>query len=166
MKDILNFEKEYAITSCGKIYSYKTNKFLAKTIDKDGYERITLVKNGISHNFMVHRLVAQAYIPNPQNLSDVNHIDKIRNHNYISNLEWLSHEDNLKYSNWGGAVNVPKMQATMVAKYGKMVYCEELDLIFPSISETARVVGVNKGALSRHLHNQTKTCGGYHWSLI
>lgn len=81
MKDIAGFENEYGITSCGKVWSYKTSKFLKTSYDKDGYERITLVNsNGIRNSYLIHRLVAQAYIPNKLNLSDVNHIDRIKKH--------------------------------------------------------------------------------------
>ena len=167
MKDIAGFENEYGITSCGKVWSYKTSKFLKTSYDKDGYERITLVNNnGIRNSYLIHRLVAQAYIPNKLNLSDANHIDRIKKHNYLQNLEWLSREDNQEYSNWSGAVNVPKMKETMTKKFGKAVYCQELESFFPSISEAARIVGVNKGSLSRHLNGQTKTCGGYHCNFI
>lgn len=97
MKDILDYEGLYAITSCGKVWSYRSQKFLKPKIKKNGYLEVDLRKNG-SHKFcLVHRLVAEAYINNPFNLAEVNHKDEIKAHNWINNLEWVSHKDNCNY---------------------------------------------------------------------
>ena len=71
----------------------------------------------------MHRLVAEAYIPNPLNLSDVNHKDENPAHNYISNLEWTTHKDNCNYGTRNQKIK---------EKVGKRVYCVELDKIFDS----------------------------------
>lgn len=97
MADIQGYEGLYAITSCGKVWSHRRQKFLKPRIDKDGYHRIALRKDGGYKYFMIHRLVASAYIPNPLGLAEVNHKDEIKHHNWINNLEWLSHKDNCNY---------------------------------------------------------------------
>ena len=85
----------YGITSCGKVWSFKTNKFLKPWRDKDGYLRVRL-SNGIKTNKTVgiHKLVALAYVPNPDNLETIDHIDNNKDHNYINNLRWLSRGEN------------------------------------------------------------------------
>ena len=92
MKDILGFEGRYAITSCGKVYSYKAKKFLKPRVDKDGYLAVSLSCGGRNHKkyCFIHRLVALAYIPNPENKPTVNHKDEIKSHNYVGNLEWMT----------------------------------------------------------------------------
>ena len=60
----------------------------------DGYDKVRLNKNGIVKHFSVHRLVALAFIPNPNNLSEVGHKDESRNNNCTNNLEWITHIDN------------------------------------------------------------------------
>lgn len=96
MKDIPGYEGRYAITSCGKIWSYSHGKFMKTRIDKDGYELITLW-NGQKNNHIVHRLLAQTYIPNPNDYPEINHKDEIKNHNWINNLEWCTTVYNINY---------------------------------------------------------------------
>lgn len=96
-KKIPDYE-DYAVTTDGNIISYKNNKrkVLYKTIHfKNGYENIKLCKNNVTKTFLVHRLVAQAFIPNPDNLPEVNHRDKNRHNNCVSNLEWCTRKQNL-----------------------------------------------------------------------
>ena len=73
MKDIKGYEGLYAVTSCGRVWSYRRNKFLAPATIKSGYNYVNLYKDGKKKFCRVHRLVAEAYIPNPDNLPQVNH---------------------------------------------------------------------------------------------
>ena len=98
MRDVKNYEGLYAVTSCGRVYGYKNKKFLKPRVSKNGYFRVNLCKNGECKQFLVHRLVAEAYIPNPENLPEVDHIDNDKTHNYINNLQWISHKDNTRKS--------------------------------------------------------------------
>ena len=93
---IKNFE-DYAITDNGKVISYKSKKpLIMKTfLDRNGYENIKLCKGNKTYHFLVHRLVAEHFINNPNNLSDVDHRDKNRRNNVVSNLRWVSHRQNI-----------------------------------------------------------------------
>lgn len=102
-KRIPGFE-DYAITSDGKVISYKTGiPKVMKTwyqngdrgVKKAGYENIKLCKNNKKYHFLIHRLVAEAFIPNPQNLPEVNHKNKNRQDNRLENLEWCTRIQNL-----------------------------------------------------------------------
>ena len=99
MRDIPGFEGRYAITSCGKVWSHLSKKFLVQRKDKDGYLRISL-RTGPQEQlktYQVHRLVAITYLPNPNNLSEVNHKDEVKSNNCLTNLEWCSHKYNMNY---------------------------------------------------------------------
>jgi hypothetical protein len=114
VKDIPGFEGLYAVTSCGKVWSYRRKKFLKPYVECGGYLKVSLCKGGKREQFKVHRLVAQAYIPNPLGLPQVNHISENKTENHMNNLEWISHADNCRYS------------------FNKAIYCVELDKEFSS----------------------------------
>ena len=96
MKDIEGYEGLYAVTEDGQVWSYRSQKFLKPWI-ANGYYQVTLSKNGEKKKHKIHRLVAIIYIPNPDNLRDVNHKDENKLNNCLDNLEWLSHKDNSNY---------------------------------------------------------------------
>ena len=146
MKDIKGYEKEYAITSCGKVWSYKSNKFLSPGIT-EGYHQVGLMKNGKRKYFYIHRLVAEAYIPNPNGYDTVDHIDGDKAHNYPNNLQWLPNIDNVK-----------KTQ-------GQKVRCVETNEVFNSMTDAAKHYGVTKGAISAAIKKAGKSAG-YHWEKI
>lgn len=95
-KEIKDFPG-YTITDDGKVISYKFKKprIMKTWFQKDGYENIKLCKENQTYHFLIHRLVAEAFIPNPDNLSEVNHKNKIRNDNRVENLEWCTRKENL-----------------------------------------------------------------------
>lgn len=97
MVDIKGYEGQYAITKDGQVWSHKRKKFLSIIIDSWGYGKVNLSKKGKVKAHKIHRLVAEAYIPNPNNLRDVNHLDENKLNNSINNLCWCSHKDNCNY---------------------------------------------------------------------
>lgn len=97
MKDIQGYEGLYAITSCGKVWSHRRKMFLKPQPDKDGYLCVYLSNHCEKKCFKIHRLVAEAYIPNPENKRCVNHKDEDKSHNYLNNLEWMTDYENCNY---------------------------------------------------------------------
>lgn len=97
MKDIQGYEGLYAITSCGKVWSYKSKRFLMPYKHYKGYLLVKLTKDGIRKAYTVHRLVAEAYIPNPENKEQVNHKDENKANNCVNNLEWMTNKENANY---------------------------------------------------------------------
>lgn len=77
------------------MWGHKRKKFLKPMADKDGYLYVSLSKNSKTKTCRIHRLVAETYLPNPNNLSEVHHIDSNRTNNCVSNLQWISQADNL-----------------------------------------------------------------------
>ena len=95
MKDIVGYEGLYIIEENGRIWSCRANKYIKSQISYNGYYRIGLYdRNGISKKHLIHRLIAQAYIPNPENKPCVDHIDRTRTNNSINNLRWVSVMEN------------------------------------------------------------------------
>ena len=95
---------DYIVSSDGKLYSTHSNgrggyhKEISQRLNSDGYQTVTVGPTGHRLQARVHRIVAECFIPNPNNLPEVNHIDCNRMNNDVSNLEWVSHNDNVRHS--------------------------------------------------------------------
>ena len=152
MKDIQGYEGLYAITSCGKVWSYYSKKFLKPLTDKDGYYKICLVKDKQKKTFFIHRLVAMTYLDNPNNLPQVNHKDENKTNNCVQNLEWISPYDNCNYG-------------TRNKRISKKVLCIELNRVFNSQSEAARELGLDSRNISKCCLGKYKTTGGLHFQF-
>ena len=100
-KDVKGYEGYYEISNLGRVRStsYKGKKILKPAVTKNGYLNVIFCINQKKEHKLVHRLVAEAFIPNINNYSTVNHKDEDKLNNYVENLEWLSVEDNNRYSN-------------------------------------------------------------------
>lgn len=96
-KDIKEYEGLYTISDKGEIRNCK-GQLRKLNIGKNGYVLVDLYKNNIRHTYLVHRLVAQAFIPNPYNLELINHKDGDKTNNDINNLEWCDYSYNLKHA--------------------------------------------------------------------
>lgn len=101
-RDVDGYENIYKVSNIGNIKSLnykntKKEKLLKQCVDKGGYLRVTLSKNGKEKLKIVHRLIAKAFIPNPNNLPEVNHKDEDKTNNKINNLEWCDRLYNVNY---------------------------------------------------------------------
>jgi len=110
--NFINGFTDYKITVDGKIYSTKRTKVpkLLKTPrDRYGYFKITLLQNGIRYYKTVHRLVAETYLENPNNLPQVNHIDGNKLNNNVDNLEWCTNLYNMRHAHSNGLIDYNKI---------------------------------------------------------
>lgn len=99
-KEIDGFPNYYA-TEDGHIWSGWRDQYVSEVLMENGYRRVVLSKHNKSYNFLVHRLVAQAFIPNPDNKPCVNHKDLNRENNGVENLEWVTYKENNNYADHG-----------------------------------------------------------------
>lgn len=149
----------------GKVIERKTPRLHKLETSRDGYKRLTLSMYGDHKHWFVHRLVALAFIPNPENLPFINHKDEDTKNNNVSNLEWCTGEYN---SNYG---TLPRRIAKRMNENhptAKTVFQYKLDGAFvtayPSCNEAARCLGTVSGdMISRVCRGQAKTAGGYFW---
>ena len=151
-KDIAGFEGFYKVSDKGRIYSVerkdsrghrRRGRILKPTYDTDGYLRVTLCKNGKHKTKKVHRLVAEAFIPNLESLPHVNHMDEVKDNNELSNLEYCTHKYNMNYGTLierTAQANSKKVKATNI-KTGEV-------LTFNSAKE-AGSEGYGKGEVSK-----------------
>ena len=152
-KDIKDYEGLYAITRDGNVWSYKSNKFLKHKLVR-GYYYVSLYKEGKGKNFRIHRLVAEAFIPNPLGLPQVNHKDECKINNCVSNLEWCDAKYNANYGT---------RTERIANKRSIPVYCEELNKTFYGAREAARELGLDNSNIIKCCKGKLKTHRGYHF---
>lgn len=159
---IPGYEGLYSATTDGRIYSEKRKIYL-KPFYKNGYQYVSLSRNGISKDYRVHRLVAMTWIPNPENLPCVNHKNEVKTDNRVSNLEFCTYKYNVNF----GTANA-RRAATLKIVRGKPVYCLELDRTFTSINAVARELCISAGSLCNNLKRHNGKCYscGYHFEYI
>lgn len=98
-KDCKGYEGKYQVSNLGRVWSIGSQKYLKGSYDKDGYIQVYLTaKNGKTKIEKIHRLVALAFLDNPNNYPQVNHKDKNKQNNCVDNLEWCDIKYNNTYS--------------------------------------------------------------------
>lgn len=113
-KPVKGFEGLYDISSEGRVWSYYSNKILKPSVDIGGYLFFDFRKDGKRYNKKVHRLVAEAFIPNPYNKPQINHLDENPKNNNVSNLEWVTQKENNNYGNHTKRVIDTKVQRGII----------------------------------------------------
>lgn len=114
-KSIPNFEGYYSVNESGQIFTDKTGYEKKKQI-YFGYENVGLWAKGVNKTIRVHRAVALAFIPNPENKPDINHIDGNKINNHVSNLEWCTKKENNQHSRRLGLQKTLYGERTSAAK--------------------------------------------------
>lgn len=164
------YNGRYQASNTGKIRSTNYHreyrvKELFCVLDKDGYVMTKLCKNGIANFKRVHRLVAEAFIPNPENKPQVNHIDGNKQNNNIANLEWVSNRENMHHAfKTGLMANIYKPRN----KFGKKVYQYnkngKLIKIWNSTREIEKTLCYFHSAISACCLGKIKQAYEYIWS--
>lgn len=168
-KDIVGYEGLYQISNLGRIKSLsrfckyssgktrKVNERIMKfDISKLGYFRVHLSKNGIDKKILVHRLVAQAFIPNPKNYPIINHKDENPSNNKVNNLEWC----NVEYNNtYGNKIKKLYKEIIQLNKNGEIIKC------YPNTVQASKETGIVRCTITNCLNGRTKTAGGYIWKF-
>lgn len=117
-------ETNYYITEYGEVLNKKKGlKKIISSVGKDGYNKVGLSFNGKRTFYRVHRLVAECYIPNPNNHQQVNHINGIKTDNHVNNLEWVSQSQNIIHALKQGLI--PSGEKSHMSKLKK----EDIDFI-------------------------------------
>ena len=154
-KDIHGYEGLYRISNFGQVYSVKRKKLLKLINSHHGYKRVRLYTNiNEWKTFAVHRLVAQKFIPNPNNLPEVNHKDDNHSNNNVDNLEWCTRKYNVNYGNRTSKTYVPVIMLDKENNFVKE---------FTNQIEAEKETGIRQGSISNCCRGFSKTAGGYKW---
>jgi hypothetical protein len=146
MKVIDGYES-YLVTESGDVFSTKRNRYLTKSYNL-GYAKVIIKVNGVHHNKLVHRLVAQAFIPNPENKPQVNHKDCDKSNNHISNLEWCTQSENTIHAfKHGLMVITDRCKKNQKEALGFKVIDTSNGEVYGSIGVSALKFGIPKSSL-------------------
>lgn len=153
-KDVKGYEGLYQVSNLGKVKSliYKKSKIRVPVLNNRGYYHMGL-KGGAKK--LIHRLVAETFIPNPNNLPCINHKDGDKTNNIVENLEWCTQEQNVQhsYNNNLSTNNIP-------------VHCNELNIDFISYAEASRYFNCSVTHISNIIANKSQLYNKYTFSII
>ena len=160
-KDIKGYPN-YQISSLGRIWSKTSQRYLKGEIDINGYHRVTMIAiNGKAKHEFCHRLVALAFIENPNNYPYVNHKDENKQNNSVSNLEWCDTKYNNNYgTHQQRGIETKKRNGT----FSKRVKCLETGIIYESVAEATRQTGITH--ITDVCKGKRHIASGYHWQYI
>ena len=187
-KDIKDYEGLYQVSNLGRVKRLEWKRFslgkwqtmkekiLKQTISTTGYWHISLNKNGSHNTYKVHRLVARAFIPNPDDLPCINHKDNNPLNNKVENLEWCTYKYNNNYKDHNKKLSQSRLgkkasdetRQKLRDSNPKMVsvQCIETEIIYKSINEASRKTGVDASAIGKVCKGKYKTAGGFHWKYV
>ena len=157
VKEYINYE----VNQFGEIRHKKRKKILKPRSNNGGYQYVNFKINGKNTNFAVHRIVANAFIPNPNGYTEVNHKDYDKTNNCVKNLEWVSSSQNKQHSYL--KKENKKSRGKAVNQYTKDgVFIKT----FETITDAAEELGCCVAAISNCCLGRTKTSQGFRWSFV
>ena len=184
-KDIEGYEGFYQVSNFGRLRSvdryytkphprngvptkyFKHGTVIVCHVHRNGYVGVVLKVGGVKKNFMVHRLVAKAFVPGYFENADVNHKDCNRQNNHADNLEWTTRRDNLMYSNGNNDSAMEKIHRSLRKPIIQKTMDGEFIREWPSIHAAHLALGLDSKSISGACRQKygMKTCGGYRWKF-
>ena len=170
-RDVRGYEGLYQVSSKGRVKACRktdarghnrNEKVMSQNLSNQGRPRVNLEKNGIRKVVFVHRLVAEAFLPNPLVKREVNHIDGDKTNNNVENLEWATRSENMLHAErmrlhtMAPALEAHKQRVCQI--YGRFVIA-----VFDSIADASRATGIDSQNISSAASGKRYQAGGYEW---
>lgn len=176
-KDIGGYEGMYQVSSFGRVKSLERKSqntkrhikehFIKQFDDTNGYLRFSMFKNKKKVTLSIHRIVAETFIPNPNNYPCVNHKDGNKQNNCIENLEWCTYKYNTEHA-WKTGLAKPKyngygVRAERIIQYN----LENIPIaIYMSCRMASKINNISYKNISECVRGKSKTAGGYKWKFL
>lgn len=169
IEEIPGYVGLYQVTNLGSVY--RNGKRL-KSFINGKYTKVNLYKDGVMTQHTVHRLVATAFIPNPDNKKEVNHKDGNKTNNHVSNLEWVTSSENRQHAYDTGLKTVGEHHRKVAAETCRIhrskpiiQFTKDNNVVktWPSAAEAARYTGVGTSCICSCARGIQKSAGGYIW---
>lgn len=176
-RDVPGYESLYQVSSIGRVKSmerkvkhmngYRTvrEKILKPGKDRYGYLFVHFSKEGIKKTMLVHRLVCESFLNNPNNLPEVNHRNEIKTDNRLENLEYCDRRYNVNYGT-GNELRSKKLKGVYNTKLSKKVLCVESGIVYQSSREVERKLGFNQASVQRCCVGKQKSSYGLHFEYV
>jgi hypothetical protein len=170
-KAIKGFEGFYEINSLGQVRNAKNNYLRKPKINRLGYLTIVLCKEGIGKTAFIHRLIAEAFIPNPESKKEVNHINGCKLDNSIKNLEWCTRHENMRHASkvglLDGRAKPYSIKSKLLHPARKIVYQFTKDDQFikewPSVNQASRELNIKAENIALCARGGAKSAKGFVW---
>jgi hypothetical protein len=167
-RDVVGYDGEYEVSNLGRVRRlpktivdscrggkrrrFLKAKIIKRTISKTGYYTVALGKR----NVKLHRVIAEAFIPNPEGKPYINHKSGVKTDNRICNIEWCTHAENLQHA--AHVLGTMNLLHPM-----RKVVCVETGIVYDSLATAARDTGTAEQNIWHVCNGHWKTSGGYHW---
>ena len=162
----------YSISSEGRVRNDETNKMKSMDATSDGYHKVDLYSNGKRTSVRVHRLVAEAFIPNPNELPQINHIDGNKENNNVKNLEWVNNSQNMIHAYRTGLATPHPTYGMRGHKNpnggrkGIPIFCVETNQTFSSAAEAERITGISDSCICDCLKGKCDHAHHLHFKYV
>ena len=172
-KPVVGYEGLYEVSNTGIVKSLDRMKNRKHTIERDlkpstnkRYKEVKLYKNGTKRSIKVHRIVAQAFVPNPYGKPQVNHIDGNKDNNNADNLEWCTQAENNRHAIDNKLQDPNKMIEATRKKVVQLSLQGDVVKVWASLTQAATSLGLQVANISHCCKGRIKQTGGYKWRLF